>query len=870
MAVVLPIQNKIDFAQPGKDEYGSPCCNGEDETERLQTMAVSHNENGFAENERHYPCPSQQEGKRVGRGNCKSSDTETPMDIDHREADPCENRKTDPDRDEISDATTATPPVGDYSNRANDDSNDKSANGRQISSDQESKGVSSSQRTEKNRSEISICSDKMNDSVVDENTEFIESLMAVDIASTSNAGFDDEVFIKPESSLPLDIVDTTTSVLENNHSHLPELPEEDTVLVPSPTSGVMEMDTENSSETEDISSTIQPTGTQKEIVSAIASPLKESPYGGLENLGNTCYMASAIQLLCGLDTFQAELKGRIPPRDNNIGDNCEETKDEESGTESKPSLRGPLLDVMERLARGETVRPDKLKGCIDSRTSLFLGYHQQDAHEFLTTLFDIIDEDYKPLPDKEEEEEEKEEGEEKESTTPTDAGGEDEDGDNDEDSSSEKEEILHFMDNCADVEEGDDKSISVVDNSQIEEGSVDYDHSNDEGDSDLQLQDSPFKRQKVIENNASIESVSEESVPTSSMPKSKSYSEFKFSDIESLLHGGDNLSATMEVSQVVKSTAKREEPKCKLAGGRMSTVGVELTRFVDEEEDVQHTDASLDRATPEQQIVEDEHCDDEEEETASSPVASDFTTKVRVCLTCEVCKFRRSHVETYLHLSLDISAGSDDDNPIDEFGPQPTSSIEDGLRKFFAPEKREIKCEKCFHTSALQTMEITQLPRNLLLHLKRFIVDVSPDYTSISYRKDQSSVSFEERIDIETSVDKSYHHADEEVGFRKFMALDCAHPESAAYEIRSVVNHIGSSASCGHYTADAKRRKKSMNERENETGDYVSDANEINEAAWDERQWTRFNDSYVTKITSTEAVKDASRTAYMIMYELVG
>lgn len=330
----------------------------------------------------------------------------------------------------------------------------------------------------------------------------------------------------------------------------------------------------------------------------------------------------------------------------------------------------------------------------------------------------------------------------------------------------------------------------------------------------------------------------------------------------------------------------------------MSTVGVELTRLVEDEEDVQLTDASLDRATPEQQIVEDEHYDGDQEEEldTGSPVASNFTTKVRVCLTCESCKFRRSHIETYLHLSLDISTASNDDydndndnnDAVTNYGPPSTSSIKDGLRKFFAPEKREIKCEKCFHTSALQTTEITQLPRNLLFHLKRFIVDVSPDYSSVSYRKDQSSVSFEERMELEAVADENdrHRHVDEEedVGFCKFLALDCSYPEGGAYEIRSVVNHIGSSASCGHYTADAKRRKRSLdananaNESESEiqtnTNNHVSDEdenkNENNQDIYgDDRQWTRFNDCYVTRISSKKAVQEASKTAYMIMYELV-
>jgi len=228
-----------------------------------------------------------------------------------------------------------------------------------------------------------------------------------------------------------------------------------------------------------------------------------------------------------------------------------------------------------------------------------------------------------------------------------------------------------------------------------------------------------------------------------------------------------------------------------------------------------------------------------------------------------------------LHLSIEI--GSE------------CISIEDGLRKFFAPEQREIKCEKCFHTSAMQTSKITKLPRNLLFHLKRFIVDVSPDYTSISYRKDQSDVSFEERMELE-HVDDNDDTDDEEGRIQDFLSLDAVtFPKGAAYEIRSVVNHIGSSASRGHYTGDAKKQyddNDNDNCIDNKLDNCCSDGdvdddddvdvdvdNSNNEERGrdqeQQRQWTRFNDSYVSKISSREAIHDTSQTAYMIMYELV-
>jgi ubiquitin C-terminal hydrolase len=489
--------------------------------------------------------------------------------------------------------------------------------------------------------------------------------------------------------------------------------------------------------------------------------------GGLSNLGNTCYMAAALQMLASLDEFVASVQANEPFRDS------AETRE----------LRQAFLDVVQQLKAGKTVRPEAFKEVMDERSPLFVGFRQQDSHEFLTTLLDMLDEDYKRKVEEEKEEE----------------------------------------------EEGDAGSSQVAD---------------EQDQSELSTVCSPVASKKprteAFEDEAP--SMELEEVGSAQESPSGSFSELDVDAIGRLLHGtgASRESLVLPVTTIPPASPTIATGSYRLIGGRMTPTDVVLTPYYSEYSKLKAQ--TLEPASParsttsmaDASVETEENMDVETTETSFSsteepfsPVSSYFTTEVRVRLTCNSCRYTRTHVERFLHLSLEI-------------GPD-TSSVEDGLRRFFAPENREIKCEKCFCETATQTMEIIKLPSALLLHFKRFIVDVSPDYTSVTYRKNQSAVLFDEELSL-----------NEDLGvLLEFLALDCSSPCSRGrsgpakkYSLRSVVNHIGSSASCGHYTTDAKRLYSS------------------------EREWTRFNDSYVTRISSKEAIEGSRKTAYMVLYEL--
>jgi ubiquitin C-terminal hydrolase len=523
-------------------------------------------------------------------------------------------------------------------------------------------------------------------------------------------------------------------------------------------------------------------------------------YGGLLNLGNTCYMASALQMLASAEAFVESVRDREPPR---------------HGDDAAMKLRGAFLDVMDRLRRGETVSPGRFKQAVDERSPLFVGFEQQDAHEFFTTLLDLIDEDFKKVVESNDEAE----------TKP----------------SPEALETTMMEPSCVDGEQEGDSSSSMV--SDDLEGHL-------KSDPDLSRKkprtgeacESFASQQQFVPEREGTDSVAPS--PTSWLTATcrNSFSELNLDEIGHLLHD-TNPSNNESLSLSSSLDPFAPHPRYKLVGGRMNTADVVLTPY-----------ASACMFTDDTPSVAAVARDDAEaamfataagaapSSTATpvppSPVDSHFKLSARVRLTCDSCKYSRCHDESFLHLSLEIGPGC--------------GSVDDGLRRFFSPETREIKCEKCFGESATQTMEITELPKALVVHFKRFIVEVSSDYSSVSYRKNQSAVSFDPEMSLEAGPGSV---------LAEFLAHDCEPPVSTgkplSYCLRSVVNHMGASASCGHYTADAFREYEGSND-----DDSGSSSGERR------RRWTRFNDSLVTPISASDAIESSQRTAYLALYEL--
>jgi ubiquitin C-terminal hydrolase len=520
--------------------------------------------------------------------------------------------------------------------------------------------------------------------------------------------------------------------------------------------------------------------------------------GGIANLQNTCYMASALQMLASAEAF-TQAVGHAQTA---------------TATTSSP-LSQALLTLWHDLAQGgQAVHPQHLKQVMDERTCLFEGNEQQDAHEFLTTVLDLLDHDSKAAAASRQ-------------AAP--------------------------VEKAVVVEHANSPSGSTPPASPMAtEATVDTDIAMEEAMDEMMDDESPScKRIKTClpeeEERRTPTLEADHDMGASPPPRTtQSYSALDFGQIEQLLHGAPSSSRDGGVIHSSPATTTIQQPvSCRLVGGRMNPTphsfchsAVEASSnsswHQEEEEQGDHraptssqaaaNNVGVERVTPTPA-----HTDETSEEgatttatTTSSPVDDYFTTKVRARLTCDSCKYTRTHEETYLHWSLELLAGDDH-----------TTSVEDMVRRFFAPERREVKCEKCFGEAATQSSQILQLPKMLLLHFKRFVVNVSPDYSSVSYEKNSSAVAFDPLMRPEEDLSD-------------LVAPACPLAADQPYRLRSVVNHLGSSVSFGHYTADAHRRVKGAGSR---------------------REWLRFNDDVVSEISEQEAVQESFRTAYLVLYE---
>ncbi|VVU95572.1 Ubiquitin carboxyl-terminal hydrolase [seawater metagenome] len=97
-------------------------------------------------------------------------------------------------------------------------------------------------------------------------------------------------------------------------------------------------------------------------------------YCGLNNIGNTCYMNSALQMVANNEDIINYFTS------NNFSSN---------------NLNVFKKFLIEYKSNGNSFSPRELKAIVGRRNKMFGGFMQNDSHEFLIFLFDIIEEDLK-------------------------------------------------------------------------------------------------------------------------------------------------------------------------------------------------------------------------------------------------------------------------------------------------------------------------------------------------------------------------------------------------------------------------------------------------------------------------------------------
>ena len=175
--------------------------------------------------------------------------------------------------------------------------------------------------------------------------------------------------------------------------------------------------------------------------------------------------------------------------------------------------------------------------------------------------------------------------------------------------------------------------------------------------------------------------------------------------------------------------------------------------------------------------------------------------------------------------------------------------LNDCLKLFTQPEKLTSDnpwyCSKCKkHQEATKQMNIWKLPKYLIITLKRFQAKKMFDTSSELLMNSRLSYLLQNRV-VYNKIDDFVNFPLSGLNMTEFIVN--SDKQNEIYDLCSVINHLGTSLSIGHYTAIARTHDKT---------DTIKN----------ELDWRLFDDQIVRSLKSTSQI--ISKDAYVLMYRL--
>jgi len=125
-------------------------------------------------------------------------------------------------------------------------------------------------------------------------------------------------------------------------------------------------------------------------------------------------------------------------------------------------------------------------------------------------------------------------------------------------------------------------------------------------------------------------------------------------------------------------------------------------------------------------------------------------SEVQKTLTCCLCGAPKNVYERFRDFSLDFPAKTATAVP----GSAEKCELSTMLANYFSDERLEVKCacEDCAGNEAYMSKQLTQAPRVLVLHLKRFV----PNLQKQMFEKQHQRVDIPSKLDLKSCLRKAY------------------------------------------------------------------------------------------------------------------